>query len=524
MRLEMKNNALRNFFISLASLLIILPSPASAEEIPLLVWEQGKVQSVVLGAAEGDDSWSVYLVAGDREFEFRSSMSNSSGYQTFERTIPTTLDEGQYQLLIRGDNSPSPKVVAFIQIIESSTVSTVRIPWQLNTILLLALLNLLYLLQGRNHRHAKFLINRSEDDPKTLLSDNSADSLLLFKSSTFVKYRTLLIEKFSWGLLQSLMRYQDSNLQLLKSKVRIITPFLSTVAALFFYYNMENQDWLAPQFLFPLVLLIILSSIDLFSGVVAFFILIAWSSMTMVFTGQGFLPILSLVVLSSIFLLPAYLILMARELNDNSTYKSILSGEVLKGYFLAISYPFLALLIFNSIQDDPTTQIDLKISFIFSSAIIASSIILELRSKAEESIRRFSLLEEIEIYPGGRHLSSTFIISFFLIVQALVYLWSEDIVQSSSAALIWSLPLLSSRVKINPGWYSRFRLEKINFLAVSIFATFYFSLIYLALLQFPILVSDRAMILILASPLPLYLYAFLLLARETRLALSKGLL
>jgi hypothetical protein len=516
----MRSSSFSAVLVTLLLMMFFHPPAAIAEDIPLLTWESGKVQSVVLGTLDSQNAWQVFLSVGEREYGFNSSRINSNGYQTFERTIPADIEAGEYQLLVRGTADKEPKLVAYIQIVEPLTVTPTRAPWSLNAILLLSLLYFLHALHTRVNRSATYLITQFDLEDKSSDGENGrdSDSLITVKSSLILKFRKKFIENFSWGLFHSLLKFQESTLFMARSHSIAILPIISVITAVLLSLTIDNQGWSAPEFVILLAILVFISTINLLSGIFASLIIIGWSSFLFL-RGEGDLAgILAMILFSSIFMIPAYLVLTNSILNSHQSGDGFLRMRSGKEIFLAILFPIFAILVFNSSQDKPADQIDQRFSFIFSLTVFLSWIALQRQLKAVEKIAEIFPSEKLDLYPGGRHLSSTLFITSFFLVFIFVYLWTENFVGALTASFSWTLPLLTSRIKISPGWYSRFPLEKINFLAISFISLLYFSLIYLVLSQLPILISDRALILIIITPAPLYLTALWLLMRETRMA------
>jgi hypothetical protein len=62
------------------SLFIAIPSSVAASDIPLLSWERGKEQNIVLGGYTSQSSWAIQLVAdGQTPLQFSKSTANKDG-------------------------------------------------------------------------------------------------------------------------------------------------------------------------------------------------------------------------------------------------------------------------------------------------------------------------------------------------------------------------------------------------------------------------------------------------------------
>ena len=106
--------------------LLISPVAANAFDIPLLTWERGREQQVVLGGGAYTQKWVVTLEGNGVEAKtFRASEKNDAGYVVYSLFIPADLPTGAYSIVTNGEGSPRT-VVAGINLIgaQSNTVTS----------------------------------------------------------------------------------------------------------------------------------------------------------------------------------------------------------------------------------------------------------------------------------------------------------------------------------------------------------------------------------------------------------------
>ena len=108
--------------ISLALLALLLaPTAAQAFDIPLLTWERGREQQVVLGGGAYTQSWTVTLEGnGVTPLTFTASQKNAAGYVVYSLKIPADLPIGAYSIVTIGKGSPRT-VVAGVNLIVKQT-------------------------------------------------------------------------------------------------------------------------------------------------------------------------------------------------------------------------------------------------------------------------------------------------------------------------------------------------------------------------------------------------------------------
>jgi hypothetical protein len=101
--------------------LFFAPTAAQAFDIPLLTWERGRDQQVVLGGGAYTQSWTVTLEGNGAEpLEFSSSEKNEAGYVVYSLNIPADFPLGPYSIVTIGKGSPRT-VVAGVNLIEQTT-------------------------------------------------------------------------------------------------------------------------------------------------------------------------------------------------------------------------------------------------------------------------------------------------------------------------------------------------------------------------------------------------------------------
>ena len=113
-------NRLKIFAIALVALLLT-PLSANAFDIPLLTWERGREQQVVLGGGAYARDWVVILEGnGIEPLQFTPSSKNEAGYIVYSLYIPSDLPVGPYSIVTNGEGSQRT-VVAGVNLIPAVT-------------------------------------------------------------------------------------------------------------------------------------------------------------------------------------------------------------------------------------------------------------------------------------------------------------------------------------------------------------------------------------------------------------------
>ena len=108
----------------IAALLIAIftaPTAAQAFDVPLLTWERGRVQQVVLGGGAYTANWVVTLEGeGISPLTFTRSEPNDAGYVVYSLNVPSDLPTGAYSVQTSGKNAKKT-LVAGVNLVETQT-------------------------------------------------------------------------------------------------------------------------------------------------------------------------------------------------------------------------------------------------------------------------------------------------------------------------------------------------------------------------------------------------------------------
>lgn len=101
--------------------LVVAPATAQAFDIPLLTWERGREQQVVLGGGAYANDYVVTLEGNGQEpLTFKASAKNDAGYIVYSLNIPADFATGAYSIVTVGSGSPRT-TVAGVSLIEAQT-------------------------------------------------------------------------------------------------------------------------------------------------------------------------------------------------------------------------------------------------------------------------------------------------------------------------------------------------------------------------------------------------------------------
>ncbi len=146
-----------------AALAVIAPTVATAIDIPLLTWERGRVQEVVLGGGAVSNHWTLELIGQNQTpMTFTASSANKSGYIVYSLSLSDSLPLGAYSIVTLGNGSPQT-TVAGVNVVAMSVYSVTTVPRDLAFIIaMIAFLTAsISALRARKYSHISFMNTQS---------------------------------------------------------------------------------------------------------------------------------------------------------------------------------------------------------------------------------------------------------------------------------------------------------------------------------------------------------------------------
>ena len=194
----------RIFAVLLAGFFLFQFIPfAQAVDIPLLTWERGKEQNVVVGGITQKDHWQVKLLRpSSPQVILRPSSVNSKGFLVYSAPLPSDLPLGEYTVYVFGDGSDSGSQVAQVKVVELTRYSITEIPTDL-VILLLSLIFIITALSvTRSGEYSKlsFLRQKNLLETKSIIYAKSVPRVIypayLLRAGSLTKLPSTILKYF----------------------------------------------------------------------------------------------------------------------------------------------------------------------------------------------------------------------------------------------------------------------------------------------------------------------------------------
>ena len=490
---------------------VITAHPSQALDIPLLTWEQGKSQSVVLGGPTASNNWKVVLYSENGyKASFSPSNINKSGYRVYSIDLPANLPEGAYNIKTEGPGS-AISTVAQVLVVPLTIYEVPSAPIDLLVLLLILGFFVASITTKRNYRvRVPSHINHLSDMTK-LAAGVELTSVKRLNFNSVEKKRTQFLDSIPEGTLKSVLLL-DANLLLnIHRKLYWILPPLGIIlaSALSIIHLSDANFFTSADF--PILFAIsVVSILDLFSGFIAAVTYLALSFALQ--DGFGIRELVLNVGIAGIFLIPALFFMTTFLLSEpkDSSIKRLNSVIPFLG-ILYIPWSYFLLRSIGKVENFSLEKIG-----IFG-IIVLVILFFKVRVTAEflnvpivdASISR---VNERELH---RIVALPVVLAFGSLLLAIYFNWTRDFNQSLIAALAWSLSLVLTNLRFESQFFVKFNalprseLFELVLIGLGMCAIFAFMKIQ------PLLVQDRSSLMLSVLAIPLVLHGFYVLVAES---------
>jgi hypothetical protein len=484
---------------------ILFGSTANAVDIPLLTWEQGKSQSVVLGGPTASENWQVSLVAASGVSKpFRASSANEGGFRVYTIDVNTSQAEGRYTVETQGPGSPR-NVVSEVLIVPTERYEVPRAPYDLLFILLFLAIFITVAVSIRRVRTKVTSFPNRIADIEGLVSGEDLSTVKRFKANSLESRRVRFVGALPESFLKTLL-VADSNFAFtLPFRGFISLPGASILLGGCLFLSHESSEPFSQVSILLLIFLLVTSIFDLLSGFVG-----AVTFLALHVALSGSLDIrngLSAVVLVGVFLFPALFNLAGNLTSStlNPTTRATYTLFTLLGVF----YIPCAYLVIKSLRFDAALTA-VGVPYLLVSALVFVAIKNRLVSRfltsgADSFETRTPETEIPRLFSNGT------ILGFFIALTVLFINWTEEFTISIAAALAWSVPLMLSSIRLEGAFLRKLSpIPRVIWLEVGLVVALTFGLFQL-FRTLPYLVQDSSALLLLILAIPTAIHSLFVL-------------
>ncbi|MGA0866815.1 MAG: hypothetical protein ACO3QV_05810 [Candidatus Nanopelagicaceae bacterium] len=488
----------RAILVAFFSLLFVFtPTVAHSIDIPLLTWERGKEQNLVLGG-NTDNEWKIELVdeANDSVLEFSASDISANGFVVYSAFIPSDFPLGAYAVRATGIGIPA-SIVAGVNIVTLNFYELVQIPFEL-----------LWIFMGYIFVTAAFGVMRlrrygiiSARDDDVLDPD-----LVPPRLTTFYRLRESATRNIDPSLLQVVLRREGEWLRDRSLAMWSLLPLLGFALGLAIGVQMLRSGGLGNA---PWLLLFfgaMISVVDLYSGIIGFAGLVLShlifgdvvslrDVMALIAVGLGW---------SGAYALGTSLSLLQekRDVEISSNSRRYISA-ILSGLAASIVFHSAQILILSLVV---TVSEPAPVDWLLSSLLCISVIGKVLIRPESDREGRDPSPERIDI-PIGRVVSPrtvTFLLIFF---SGTLYIWIRDWISAIALALALTAPYALLLVRFGgPRFEVLNRLPRNPLVEALVVSGIGFAIFY-ALEDLPFEVLERSRLFLILGVIPVLMHS-----------------
>jgi hypothetical protein len=431
--------------------LLIAPAISHAEEIPILTWERGKEQNIVLGGQTQQSHWDIYLVDSSKRISLRfaQSVANSKGFIVYSILIPNDEPLGAYHVTASGKDGTN-KVVAGVQLVPRAVYAITQVPTDLCLLLIFYALftSTFSIIRGRRYsylafvRHARFNAKEADSDPESKPKLRS----LLAPLYTFRLRRQL-------GMDMSFLRFvtlRDGEvLHKASPNTWAVLPFIAFLAGTYEAVMMQGHHLVPHMNMVIYAVFTLVGVLDAASGyaaAIAFFtvqiLFVDISSLRSVLTDLTFtMPWFAPSMLASIYYMTLKIDFFDYLKKFGSKSKIVLT-LVISAIFGGASVVF-AVVLLQSLLINQFTSAFMRwpLGLIVFIALVGKNLLNELIDM--RVLKGSSTIEmKVESIYVARVLSPTFATLLAIAILGLIYVWTQQLVTSLLVTLLLVFPYI----------------------------------------------------------------------------------
>jgi len=501
------------------ALLFLATSPAIANsaEIPLLTWERGQIQEVILGGQAAEEDWRVEIQGnGIKNLVFNKSSVSSEGFVVYSLDIPADLPIGGYSV-IAIDGTGEFNIVAGISLIETQAYTVTTQPLDLAFILTIFVFLTAVISALRARKYSQISFTSTQSSPEDSIYFNSSDSTFIERiASAPYRIRVRAIDRMPISMLRFLLLRDGELIHRASHKVFALFPVFGFFAGLVAVNETQRAGGIGSAGLAIFIGVGLIGILDAYSGFMA--VLAFWVAQLLIGNISSFRDILIMISVGISWLLPilfASIIQTAvsrdfqnpNKSEDSSNFRFKILGIIGSALVGGAIFYFGQKLLNSVLVNFGETRNVSALAF----SVIALAIIIRgvldftlLSSDTNKTVTDVLHVEEINI---SRVCSPATASGIMASVLAFAFIWTNSAQKSLIIALIFTAPYLVLLVRFNEIKSKFFAKAKRNILIESLVASAITFLVFTQVSDLPLLSEDKAQLFLILAGIPGLIHA-----------------
>jgi hypothetical protein len=490
-----------------------IPLKASAVDIPLLTWERGKEQNIIMGGQTQSSHWDLFLVGqSTKPLKFTPSIPNAKGFIVFSVSLPLDLPEGAYSVQASAPGNPST-VVAGVRITPRAYYAISQIPTDLRVLVILyaILISSFSVIRSSKYRKLSFETLNQEEA-------NVPDWVEPLK-----QFRVRRISSLGTSFMKYIAMMDGARLNRLSPTLWSLSPFIGLGLGIFSALKIQGHS-VVPDL--PIWLIIVIGLAGALDAVAGIATAIGFTAIQIGFGDiNSIRSLLILIAFTFAWYAPAmlssmYLLTIPNDFKSLSTKVSSRTSAILTNIFAAL-FGSIAVVISAILTDSLVISKQGSVisryplaAIIFIAIIAKNSISGGITKKStDEEPKPMEVIEELEL---ARVVSPGFATIFTLLIVGLIDVWTQSWTPTFIATGLIGTPLFLLFM-VFPEFASK-RLPKIerNVLVEALVVGILTVITYLLIQMLPMGVVQKSKTFILLGVIPVLLHAVYSLALASK--------
>jgi hypothetical protein len=412
---------------------------AAAFDAPLLTWERGRTQQVVLGGGDYTSGWIVRFEGGSQEpIDFTRSEPNEAGYVVYSVDIPDSYEPGSYSVATYGEGSPRT-LVAGITLIPGQSITPVDSLYDLTLIVFFFVLLTVAVSALRTRKYTNLQYPLTQ--PLRLDEDAIAPVGGRFSMAVISRVRANNLSDLRPSVFKFLLISEGELLYRLSPKIYSLAPFIGLLIGVLAGFETVRNGGLLETSAAIFLVIFLLAAIDPYSGI---FALLSFGVVEVV-AGE-LSSVRDLLILMAMAFSLVGSVLLAALLKHGAAFDypssrnprsglSLIVRSLISALFGVAMYYFGNLLA-NSIwySEAPNRQVaPVHLAIVFAALLLRSFIFAaKIKSDEEQHLNQ----EEFTI---ARLNSPTTAAIIHLVIFAFNYIWTEDALRALMVSTLFAL-------------------------------------------------------------------------------------
>jgi hypothetical protein len=450
-------NKFKKAFALLALLFVISPSIANAAEIPLLTWERGQLQEVVLGGQAAAENWRVELQGnGISGLELKKSSLNKQGFAVYSLVIPEDTPLGGYSI-VAIDNTNEFNIVAGVNLIGATGYKITKKPLDLAFVIAIFvfLTSIISALRARKYSQISFVSTQAGPEESIHFAAVGASFLKRIASAPY-RIRVRALDGLPNSILRFLLIRDGELVHRVSHNLYSWLPIAGFFAGVVAVNETERAGGIGSAGLAIFIAVAVIGIFDAYSGFAA--VIGFWLAELLIGNISSFRDILIMISVGISWLLPVLFAsimqtAIAKDFHDEvkgePTFGFRLLG-IVGSSFVGGAVFYLGQKLLNSVLvnfGDMRNVSTLAIAAIIS-ALIIRGILDEtiLHADTNQHLKDESHIEGITI---SRVSSPRMALAIFAVAYGFGFIWTQSAAKSAIIALIFTAPYLVLLVRFN---------------------------------------------------------------------------